>query len=85
MKKKTYCLADTDASAKSFINSKFAKYQKLPLIALAKPVKLRLANGEMGENITHATRTILAFGDHLKELFCLITPLAKLNIILGMP
>ncbi len=82
---RTQCLTDTGASAKSFIDQKFAKYHKLPLIALAKPLRLRLANGTMGGNITHVARTILAFGDHIEELLCLVTPLAKFDIILGMP
>ena len=39
----------------------------------------------MGGNIIHVVRTILAFGEHLVELFCLVTPLTKFDIILGMP
>ena len=67
------------------MDTKFAKRHKLPLLELVKPVKLRLANGEIAGIISHAARTILAFGDHLEELYCLVTPLAKFDIILGMP
>ena len=81
----THCCTDTGASAKSFIDTKFAIRHKLPLLELVKPVKLRLANGEMAGNISHAARTILAFEDHLEELYCLVTPLSKFDIILGMP
>lgn len=84
-KPKTNCLTDTRASAKSFINSNFAKYQKLHLLPLVKPLNLRLANGMIGGQITHVARVMLAIGDHLDELFCLVIPLAKFDIILGMP
>lgn len=82
---KTHCCTDTGASAKSFMDTKFAKYHKLPLVALLKPLKLRLADGTVAGMITHAARTILSFENHLEELFCLVTPLAKFDIILGMP
>ena len=39
----------------------------------------------MRGNITHVARTILTFGEHLEELFCLVTPLAKFDIIFDMP
>ena len=82
---RTHCLTDTGASAKSFIDANFAKRHKLPLLPLIKPLRLRLANGVMGGNITHVARTILAFDEHIEELYCLVTPLAKFDIILGMP
>ena len=82
---KTHCCTDTGASAKSFMDIKFAKRHKLPLLELVKPVKLRLANGQIAGIISHAARTILSFGDHLEELYCLVTPLSKFDIILGMP
>ena len=82
---RTHLLTDTGASAKSFINAKFAKYQKLPLMSLVRPLNLRLANGMNGGQITHVARVIMAIGDHLDELFCLVTPLAKFDVILGMP
>ena len=81
----TYCCTDTGASAKSFIDEKFAKRQKLPVLELVKPFNLRLANGEIAGTISHAARTVLSFGEHLEELYCLVTPLAKFDIILGMP
>ena len=81
----THCCTDTGASAKSFINTSFTKHHKLSTMKLVKPVKLRLANGKVAGIITHAARAILAFGDHIEELYCLVTPLSKFDIILGMP
>ncbi len=82
---KIHCCTDTGASAKSFVDSKFAKFHKLPLVALTKPLKLRLADGTIAGVIIHAARTILSFEDHLEELYSLVTPLAKFDMILGMP
>ena len=82
---KSTCLTDTGASAKSFMNQNFARSHKLPLIPLVKPLRLRLADGTAGGNITHVARTVLAMGDHIEELYALITPLAKFDVILGMP
>lgn len=81
----TNSLTDTGASAKSFMNANFAKHHKIPLIPLMKAYKLRLADGTMGGNITHVARVIHALDDHVEELYCLITPLARFDVILGMP
>ena len=83
-KKKIQCLTDTGASAKSFINANFAKYQKLPLMTLIKPLKLRLTNGDIDGEIIHATRIIISFEDHIEELLCLIIFLTKFDLILDM-
>ena len=82
---KTHLCTDSGASAKCFMDTKFAKAHKLSLVPLVEPVKLRLANGVIAGLITHAARTILSFKEHLEEMFCLVTPLAKFDIILGMP
>ena len=79
-----YCYTDTKVLVKSFININFAKRYKLSTIELTKPVKLKLANRDVTGVITYAARTILAFNNHLEELFSLVTLLSKFNIILGM-
>ena len=66
---------------KNFINTKFAKYYKLLFIILTKPLKLRLINKIIKRNIIHITRIILAFENHFKKLFYLITFLIKFDII----
>ena len=81
----THCCTNTGASAKSFMDIKFAKRYKLSLLELIKPIKLRLANGQIAGMISHAVRAILSFEDHLEELYCLITPLSKFDVILDMP
>ena len=73
---------DTEAFIKSFINNKFIKRYKLPLLKLVKPVKLRLVNNNIAETISYIVRIILSFKDYLEELYYLITLLAKFDIIL---
>ena len=70
---------------KSFIDPKFAKRYKLLLLKLVKSIKLRLANDEIARIISYIARIILSFGEYLEELYYLITPLAKFNIILKIP
>lgn len=82
---KVDCLSDTGASAISFVNASFARKNKLPQIALSKPCKLRLADDKRAPNITHMALVKLALGDHVEELWCLITALGRFDIILGMP
>ena len=84
-KQDTYYYTNTDTLVKSFINDKFIKSRKLLLLELIKPVKLRLANDKIVGIITYAARIILASKNYLEEIYCLITPLAKFNIILRMP
>ena len=81
----TYYYTDTEALVKSFINPKYIKRYKLPLLELIKPVKLRLINSKIAGIISYIARTILVFEDYLEELYCLVISLAKFNIILGMP
>ena len=50
-----------------------------------KPVKLRLANNKITGIISYIARIILAFRDYLEELYCLVIPLTKFNIILRIP
>ena len=81
------CLSDTGASALCFVNTSFVKTNRLPTIALSQPCKLRLADNKPASapNITHMALVNHALGDHIEELWCLITSLGNFNIILGMP
>ena len=79
------CLADTGASAKGFVDRKFVKQHKISLVKMLKPCRLRLANSDMAPNITHMARITLHLGDHVDELWCLVTDLGKFDVILGMP
>lgn len=81
----THCCTDTGASAKSFMDIKLAKRSKLSLPELIKPIKPRLANGQIVGMISPAVRAILSFEDDREELYCLITPLSKFDVIPDMP
>lgn len=81
----TIVLTDTGASAMGFVDANFVKLHKIPTVALAKPVKLRLADDNLAPNITHMAQVSLLLGDHREELWCMITSLGKFGLILGMP
>lgn len=82
---KAECLSDTGASALSFVDTSFVRKNKLPRVALSKPCKLRLADDKLAPNITHMALVKLALGDHVEDLWCLITKLGRFDIVLGMP
>lgn len=79
------CLTDTGASAESFVNTTYVKKHRLPMLPLAKPCRLRLADNKLAPDITHMARLQLTLGNHIEELWCLVTSLGAFNIILGMP
>ena len=79
-------LADTGASAYSFVDESFSKRTHLPRVPLSRPCRLRLADDKFAPNITHMARMTHALGgDHIEEMWCLITDLGKYDLILGMP
>lgn len=82
---KVNCLTDTGASALGFVDAAFVTRNKLPKIALSKPCKLRLADDKPAPHITHMALVKLLIGDHVEDLWCLITRLGQFQIILGMP
>ena len=82
---KAYTMTDSGATASSFISSAFVKQHKLPLIALTKPCRLRLADGEAAPDITHMVQLDFRLGDHVEQLLGLVTNLGKFDVILGMP
>ena len=79
------CLTDTGASAWSFIDEGFATRNHLPRMALTQPCRLRLADDEFAPNITHMALLKHALGDHVEEMWCLITKLGRFDLVLGMP
>ena len=79
------CLTDTGASAESFVDTNYVKKHRLPTVPLAKPCRLRLADDKLAPNITHMARLQLTLGDHIEELWSLVTSLGKYDVILGMP
>lgn len=83
--KDTVCLTDTGASASSFVDATFAKKNHLPHMALSQPCKLRLADDKLAPNITHMALVQHILGDHVEEIWCLVTKLGRFDIILGMP
>ena len=78
-------LTDTGASAQGFVDGAFVRKAHLPQMALTKPCRLRLADDKFAPNITHMAKLRHALGDHMEEIWCLVTKLGRFDIILGMP
>ena len=78
-------MTDTGSSASSFVNTKTVKRLKLSTVALAKPIKLRLANDKLAPNITHMAQVKFSLGRHVTEAWSLITDLGRFDLVLGMP
>ena len=79
------CLADTGASATAFIDPSFVKRHRIPSLPLSKPCRLKLADGHFAKNITQMARVSLTLKEHIEELWCLVTPLGRFDLIMGMP
>lgn len=83
---KAALLTDTGASAMGFVDSKFAKLNKLPLVKMTKPCRLRLADNELASSIIDKIAQVkIAIGDHTEECWCLVTTIGNFDLILGMP
>ena len=82
---KVSCLKDTGASAKAFVDQGFIKRYKISSLPLIKPCKLRMADDRLSSYITRMAQVRLYLGDHIEDLWCLVTPLGKFDVILGMP
>ena len=72
---KANCLTDTGASALSFVNIRTAKLNKLPMVSLTRPCKLRLADDKLAPNITYIAQVKLVFDNYIDEMWCLVTEL----------
>ena len=83
--RKASLMTDTGASALGFVDSNFVKLHKLSTIALTKPIRLRLAGDTSAPNITHLAQVKFQLGDHVEELWCLMTALGPFDIIVGWP
>lgn len=81
---KAIILTDTGASAMAFVDSKYAKRNKLHLVPLERPCKLRLADGNLAPQLTHMAQVRFAIGDHVEERWCLVTSLGKWDLIVGI-
>ena len=59
---------DTGTSIQKFINTSFTKRHRLATVALTKPYNLKLANGELVEQITYITKINFKIDTHYNEL-----------------
>ena len=78
-------LTDTGASAQSFVRKSFVKQYRISLVLLERPIQLQLADGSLGDNITHMAQLNILLGDHREQLWCLVTDIPNHDIILGEP
>lgn len=83
---KAALLTDTRASAMGFVNSKFAKLNKLPLVKITKLYRLRLADNKSAPAIVNKIAQVkFAVGDHIEECWYIVTNIGSFDLILGMP
>lgn len=82
---KAHTLTDTGASATGFVSSAFIKQHHLPVVRLAQPRKLKLADDHLAPLITHCAQVYFRLGEHYDEIWCFVTSLGKFDLILGMP
>ena len=82
---KALLMVDTGASASGFVSSNFVKRNRLTIVAMTKKVNLKLADNSSEHTLTQMAQVNFQLGDHAEELWCLVTPLGKFDIIVGMP
>lgn len=82
---KAILMVDTGASAKGFVCDKYIKRYKIPTLPMTKKVNLRLADNSTEHALTRMAMIKIRLGDHVEEVPCLVTPLGKFDLILGMP
>lgn len=85
---KTFTMIDSGATSPDstcFIDSTFCKKYKLLSTPLLKPKTLELVDGNIssGSSVTDSISVTLCIGQHIEEILCYVTSIAKFDLILG--
>lgn len=75
---------DTRASAVDFVLLALIKNNHLPMIKLAQPRRLKLANDHLTPMITHFAQVYFRQGEYYDGIWGFVTNLDKCDLILGM-
>jgi len=71
--------------ASIFIDQAHARANQYPLIPLASPATLELADGSQVAGVTHMTYVDVTFDNHKEQLIAYVTKLSGVQMILGTP
>ena len=82
---KALLMVDTGASAIGFVNSKYVRRHKIPTLLMTRKVNLKLADDSSEHSLTQMAMIKVRMGCHVEELLCLVAPLGRFDVILGMP